>query len=207
MKQFGRSRTKLRQHEVPTAYHAMDPSVAAAHLGVDPRTGLAPDEAMRRRERFGPNAISARKGQPAIVRFLLQFHAPLIYILIAASIVAMLLHEYIDAAVIFAVVFVNAIIGFVQEKKALAAIDALSRTMKSEATIRRDGRKERVDSTELVPGDIVLLESGDKVPADLRLLSCKDLHAEESMLTGESLPVAKRTDAIDESAKIGRAHV
>jgi len=125
------------------------------------------------------------------VRFLLQFHQPLIYILLAATVVTFVLGEYVDGAVIFGVVMINAVIGFVQEAKALKAIGALAKTLVTQTTIVRSGRKQRINSADIVPGDIVLLQSGDKVPADLRLLRCRDLHIAEAALTGESVPSEK----------------
>jgi cation-transporting ATPase F len=150
-----------------------------------------------RQERFGPNAITQRKGQGPLVRFLLEFHQPLIYILLAAALITAFLHEWVDTGVILGVVLVNAIIGFVQESKALKAIDALARAMTSDATVLRAGEKKRISSTELVPGDVVFLQSGDKVPADLRLLVCRELQADESTLTGESVPIEKHAGALE----------
>ena len=131
------------------------------------------------------------------MRFLLQFHQPLIYILLAAGTVTALLQEWVDAGVIFGVVLVNAFIGFIQEAKAVKAIEALARTMTTEATVLRAGEKQRISSAEVVPGDIVLLQSGDKVPADMRLFQTRDLQVDESALTGESVPVDKKPDVLD----------
>jgi Ca2+-transporting ATPase len=144
-----------------------------------------------RLETFGPNAITARKGQGPLLRFLLQFHQPLIYILIASGLVTAFLGEWIDSGVIFGVVLMNAFVGFIQEAKAVNALAALTRTMTTEATVLRQGEKRRLPATELVPGDIVFLQSGDKVPADLRLFQVRNLQIAESALTGESAPVAK----------------
>jgi len=149
-----------------------------------------------RQERFGPNAITQRKGQGPLVRFLLQFHQPLVYILLAAAVITALLQEWVDSGVIFAVVLMNAVIGFVQESKALKAIDALARAMTSEATVLRAGEKKHISATELVPGDVVFLQSGDKVPADLRLLVCRELQTDESTLTGESVPIEKHAETL-----------
>src|SRR5690606_25540645 len=104
--------------------------------------------------------------------------------------------EWVDAAVIFGVVVVNALVGFIQESKAEKAIEALSQMVTTEATVRRDGRKQRVNSVELVPGDVVLLQSGDKVPADVRLFHVRSLQVDESALTGESVPVQKHADPL-----------
>ena len=150
-----------------------------------------------RQERFGPNAITQRKGHGPLVRFLLEFHQPLIYILLAAALITALLQEWVDSGVILGVVLVNAIIGFVQESKALKAIDALARAMTSEATVLRAGEKKRISATELVPGDVVFLQSGDKVPADLRLLVCRELQTDESTLTGESVPIEKHAETLE----------
>ena len=153
--------------------------------------GLDQFAVRHRLETFGPNAITAQKGQGPFIRFLLQFHQPLIYILIASGLVTAFLGEWIDSGVIFGVVLMNAVVGFIQEAKAVNALAALTRTMTTDATVLRQGEKRRLPATELVPGDIVFLQSGDKVPADLRLFRVRDLQIAESALTGESAPVAK----------------
>ena len=163
----------------------------------DAHRGLSAEESRRRLERDGPNRISTRRQRPWWVRLLLQFHAPLIYILLAASLVTLLLGERLDSAVIFAVVLVNALIGYVQEARAVKAIDALARSMKMESVVVRDGRRTRIDAAGLVVGDVVAIEAGDRVPADLRLLVARELHVDESALTGESKAVSKRCDALD----------
>jgi cation-transporting ATPase F len=188
---------------LPTlAWHAVHATGVAREVACDPRTGLSAAEAEARLARHGPNTISARRGRPWWVRFLLQFHAPLVYILLVAGAVTFWLAEYTDSAVIMGVVLANALIGFVQEQKAVAAIDALARSMRIEATVRRDGDRRRIDAADLVVGDVVLLEPGDKVPADLRLLdgAVKDLRIDESTLTGESKAVAKDAAALPEAA-------
>jgi Ca2+-transporting ATPase len=166
-------------------------------LGPDIDNGLDGFEVMHRRERFGDNILTQRKGRGPLLRFLLQFHQPLVYILLAASLVTAFLQEWVDSGVILGVVLVNAAIGFLQEAKAVKAIEALARAMTSEATVLRAGEKRRISSTELVPGDVVLLASGDKVPADLRLIRCRELEIDESTLTGESVPVQKRIGVLD----------
>jgi len=153
--------------------------------------GLDRFEVEHRLATFGPNAITAQKGQGPLIRFLLQFHQPLIYILIASGLVTGFLGEWVDSGVIFGVVLVNAIVGYIQEAKAVNALAALARTMTTEATVLRQGEKRRIPATELVPGDIVFLQSGDKVPADMRLFQVRDLQIAEAALTGESAPVAK----------------
>ncbi len=159
--------------------------------------GLDQFEIKHLQETFGPNALTAKKGKGPLKRFLLQFHQPLIYILIVSGIITALLQEWVDSGVIFGVVLVNAIIGYIQEAKAVNALAALARTMTTEATVLRQGEKKHIPATELVPGDIVLLASGDKVPADMRLLAVKDLRVDESALTGESLPVEKKEGELD----------
>jgi cation-transporting ATPase F len=144
-----------------------------------------------RQAHFGPNTLSEKRKQGPLVRFLLQFHQPLVYVLLLAAVVTGLFQEWIDAAVILGVVVINAIVGFIQEAKALGAIEALAKSVASEATVMRGGQKLRLPAASLVPGDVVLLQSGDKVPADLRLLRTRELQIDESALTGESLPSQK----------------
>ena len=177
-------------------WHQIDSSEAAGLLGVDTARGLDVHEHGRRLEHFGPNTITQKKGKGPLVRFLLQFHQPLVYILIAAGVITGVLGEWVDSSVIFGVVLVNALIGFLQEAKAVSAIEALAGSVRTEATVLRAGRRERVDAADIVPGDIVFLQSGDKVPADLRLFMVKELRTDESALTGESLPVEKLTEAL-----------
>lgn len=181
-----------------TAWHSLDVPAVAAALGVDARLGLSDADAAERLKRYGPNVITPRRGTPAIVRFLLQFHAALVYILLAAAAATIVLGEYVDAAVIFGVVLVNAVIGFVQESKAVRAIEALAKSMRIEATVRRSGQRRRLSAAEIVPGDVVLLEPGDRVPADMRLVVVRDLHTDESLLTGESMPIPKQAAAVAE---------
>jgi Ca2+-transporting ATPase len=163
----------------------------AGSLGTDETSGLDAGEVAKRVELHGPNLVTAKSGAPPWLRFLLQFHQPLVYILLAAGAITAFLGEYVDSAVIFGVVIINAIVGFIQEAKAEKAIEALSRMVVTAATVRRGGRKLRIPSAELVPGDVVLLQSGDLVPADLRLVSVTSLQVDESALTGESMPVQK----------------
>ena len=173
------------------SWHSLAADEVVAAMASDARNGLAEAEAVDRTTRFGVNELTRSTGQSALVRFLLQFKQPLVIILMAAALVTLVLSEYIDAVVIFLVVLTNAVIGFVQEAKAIKAIEALSRAMTSEATVIRDGRKQRLASRLLAPGDIVLLQSGDKVPADMRLTEIRELQIDESALTGESVPVQK----------------
>ena len=185
------------------AWHRIGTEEAARRLETDPRRGLSADEVRRRLATQGPNRIRSRPGTPAWKRFLLQFAQPLTYILLLAACVTGFLGVWVDSAVIALVVVVNAIVGFLQESKAEKAIEALGNLVMTEATVRRDGTQRRVPSEDLVPGDVVLLQSGDRVPADLRLSRVRSLQVDESALTGESVPVAKHADPLEED-KLGR---
>ena len=178
-------------------WHALAETEVVKLLDVDLQLGLSADEVRERQREHGPNRLTARRATPGWKRFLQQFHQPLVYILLVAAAVTLALHEYIDSAVIFLVVLVNAVVGYLQESKAEKAIEALARMVTTESTVRRNGRKECIPAEQLVPGDVALLQSGDKVPADLRLFRNKSLQVDESALTGESLPVQKRTNPLD----------
>src|SRR5262245_20516860 len=178
------------------AWHGLHAGEAVRLLDTDLESGLSEPVANMRLAKFGRNIVSRQSGTPEWKRFLLQFHAPLVYILLVAAGITAWLGEWIDSSVIFGVVFLNAVIGYLQESKAEHAIEALSRLVLTEATVRRGGRRRRVPSEQLVPGDIVLLQSGDRVPADLRLTSVHSLQIDESALTGESSPVHKHPDAV-----------
>jgi cation-transporting ATPase F len=163
-------------------------------LESDGASGLDMFEVAHRQAHFGSNRLTLKKGKSPLVLFLLQFHQPLVYILLGAAGVTFALQEWVDSGVIFAVVLVNAIIGFIQESKALKAIEALAHAMEGVATVVRAGKKEKIAAADVVPGDVVLLQSGDKVPADLRLLRSRELQVDESALTGESVPVQKQPE-------------
>ena len=160
-------------------------------LDTNIQQGLDVFEVKHRQERFGLNVLTPKRGQSPLVRFLLQFNNPLVIILLAASLVTAVLKDPTDAAVIFGVVLINAIIGYIQESRAEQAIAALAKTMTTEAAVIRSGKVVRLPAAELVPGDIVQLLSGARVPADLRLVASRDLQVTEAALTGESLPVDK----------------
>ena len=181
---------------VEKAWHQLPAEAVAKLLDVNVSTGLGPEEVRRRQKESGPNRVTAKRGPPAWLKFLRQFNQPLVYILLVAVGVTAFLGEWVDSSVIFGVVFINAIVGFLQEAKAEKAIEALAKMVATETTVRRDSRKLRIHSEELVPGDVVLLQSGDRVPADLRLFHVRNLHLDESALTGESLPVAKHPDPL-----------
>jgi Ca2+-transporting ATPase len=188
-------------HEKP--WHSLTSTDVVSVFESHESKGLSEQVATDRAAQFGLNELTRSKGQGPVIRFLLQFKQPLVIILLVATFITLFLAEYVDAGVIFAVVMVNAIIGFVQEAKAMKAIEALSRAMTSEATIIRNGEKKRIAAVQLVPGDIVLLQSGDKVPADLRLIHTRELQIDESALTGESVPVQKEESILKADMVIG----
>jgi cation-transporting ATPase F len=178
------------------AWHQLHAEEALRLLEVDLRTGLDDGEVRRRQETFGLNRFAPRAGTPAWRRLAEQFNQPLVYLLLVAVVITALLGEWVDTGVIAGVVFANAVVGFLQETKAANAIASLSRLVATGATVRRGGRKQRVPSEELVPGDVVVLSPGDRVGADLRLFLLKDLQVDESALTGESVPVLKHPDPL-----------
>jgi magnesium-transporting ATPase (P-type) len=175
-------------------WHHLPREEIAELLESDGASGLDMFAVAHRQAHYGPNRLTLRKGKSPLLLFLLQFHQPLVYILLGAAAITFALQEWVDSGVIFAVVLVNAIIGFIQESKALKAIEALAYAMEGVATVVRAGKKEIIAAAELVPGDVVLLQSGDKVPADLRLLRTRELQVDESALTGESVPVQKQPE-------------
>ena len=173
------------------AHHSLAGHEVVLLLETDPHAGLTTAEAADRLGRFGPNVLPHVETAGALVRLLRQLQHPLIYVLLGAGATTAALGEVVDASVIFGVVVINAVVGFIQESKAEAALDALRAMVRTEARVVRNGRTDVVSSDELVPGDLVRLEAGDKVPADLRLLQLAELHVDESALTGESVPVVK----------------
>jgi Ca2+-transporting ATPase len=179
-------------------WHSISIQETVQSLKVDFDSGLNAAEVLKRQKIFGLNVLTPKKGKPAWLRFLMQFNQPLVYILLAAALVTFILKEWIDSSVIFGVVLINSIVGFLQESKALNALAALARSMTTQTSVLRDGVEKNIPSTELVPGDIVMVASGDKVPADMRLLKIRELQVNESALTGESLPVEKKTEPVAE---------
>ena len=165
-------------------------------------TGLTSQEATKRQEHYGSNELKGNPGKSPLVRFLLQFNQPLLYILLIAGVIKAFLGEWVNAGVIWGVTLINAIIGFVQESKAESAIAALASSVQTDATVLRDAQKVKIPSTELVPGDLVFLTSGDKVPADLRFVSARNLQVNESALTGESIAVEKNTQPLNPDAPL-----
>lgn len=165
--------------------------------------GLNEEDALKRLNTYGPNRLPEIKKRSMFVRFLLQFHNILIYVLMGSAVITALLDHLVDTLVILAVVIANAIIGFIQEGKAEKAMDAIRQMLAPRANVLRDGQRCNVAGEALVPGDIVLLEAGDKVPADLRLLSAHGMSVQEAILTGESVPVEKRIEPVATDAPLG----
>ncbi|NND85937.1 MAG: HAD-IC family P-type ATPase, partial [Nitrosopumilus sp.] len=181
------------QETPDTSWHSLTVEQVTTILDVNPEKGLSQSEASDRLRKFGENTISIKKEKSFLVSLLLQFKQPLVLILVIAGSITAALQEWVDTGVIFGVVIANAIIGFIQERKAGKAIQALSQIVKSENVVVRDNEKTRLLSRHIVEGDVVQLRSGDKIPADMRLVHTKDLKIDESILTGESISVQKQT--------------
>ena len=185
-----------------TPFHALPAEQALTHLDAT-AAGLDSTEADRRRERHGANRLPEPPRRHTLLRFLAHFNNVLIYVLLGAAVVTALLAHWVDTGVILAVVVINAIIGHIQEGRAEQAMAAIRDMLAPRSSVLRDGRRQTIDATELVPGDIVLVEAGDRVPADLRLLEARGLKAEEAILTGESMPVDKGTTPCAQDAALG----
>ncbi|GAB3707333.1 cation-transporting P-type ATPase [Corynebacterium nasicanis] len=184
------------------APHAQEISTVFSELGSRPG-GLSTAEAAATREQVGLNSLPQAVEETWGQRLLRQFRDPMIYVLLAAAVVTALLGEVVDTIVIAAVVIINALVGFVQEGKAANALAAIRDMLSPSSEVLRDGTWVTVDSAELVPGDVVRLRPGDKVPADLRLTETASLRLEESALTGESVPTDKQTGSVAEEADLG----
>jgi cation-transporting ATPase F len=169
----------------------------------DQTRGLTHDEACARLARFGANTLPENSQYGPFVVFLLQFNSPLIYVLMAASVVTALIGEWVDTAVILAVVLVNAVVGYIQEQRASKALEALAEFTRTQAIVIRDGEPHTIDSRDVVPGDVIILEAGDKVPADMRLWQVHELRIDESALTGESVPVDKHCTDLTSQTTLG----
>ena len=185
------------------AWHALSTEDTTAALDVDPERGLDESEIKARRARFGENRLEERAQRSALRRFLSHFNNLFIYLLLIAGVVTGLLGEYLDSAVIFGVVLIIAIIGFIQEGRAERALESVQKILSNEARVTRNGTEQKVAAEELVPGDIVHLDTGDRVPADLRLLRVKNFQTQEAALTGESTAVEKSIEPVDEDAELG----
>jgi cation-transporting ATPase F len=188
------------QEESGLSWHGLEVEHVARQLETDTESGLDPADAAARLARHGPNALTAAAGRPAWLRLALQFHQPLIYILIASGAVTAFFADWVDASVILGVVLINAAVGFIQEGRAEQALAALAKSVASQVTVTRGGCRQRLDAAQLVPGDLVWLTAGDKVPADLRLSTGHCLAASEAALTGESVPVAKGVEPLPADA-------
>ncbi len=186
-----------------TRWHSMEAQEVVKEFDTSESEGLSKDEAGKRLEEHGRNELPGGKKQSWWMRLLQQFNNVLIYVLLAAALITALMEHWIDMWVILAVVIINALIGFIQEGKAEKALEGIRNMLSIEAVVMRDGEKKTIDAEELVPGDIVFLKSGNKIPADIRLFKSKDLRVEESPLTGESTAVEKSTNAVSEDAVIG----
>jgi len=193
---------KTVAHVASTPWHDRSVEATLADLGVTP-AGLSESEAQARLVSRGPNRLPEPPRRSALTRFLLQFHNILIYVLLGSAVITALLDHVADTLVILAIVIANAIIGFVQEGKAEKAMEAIRRMLAPRASVLRGGERRTVDGEMLVPGDIVLLEAGDKVPAELRLLQTHGLQIQEAILTGESLPVEKHIEPVASDAALG----
>ncbi|WP_027109145.1 cation-transporting P-type ATPase [Lacticigenium naphthae] len=184
-------------------WFSLDSEAVEQELKTNTREGLSGQEVTARKEEYGKNELPEKEKEPEWKKFLEHFREVLIYILLIAAVVTFILGKYVDTGVILLVAIVNALIGYLQERKAEKALEGIREMLSLKATTLRNKEKKRIDSTELVPGDIVLLKAGDKVPADLRLVETERLKAEESPLTGESVSVEKATKAVDEDTVLG----
>ncbi|WP_420578858.1 cation-transporting P-type ATPase [Oceaniradius stylonematis] len=185
------------------SWHDQPFSEALTRFGTRVEQGLDENGARQRLARYGPNRLPEPKRAGPLARFARQFHNVLIYVLMAAGTTTAMLGHWIDTAVILAVVMVNAIIGFVQEGKAESALAAIRDMLAPRATVLRDGRRRTVPGEDIVPGDIVIVEAGDRIPADLRLCETRGVKIEEAVLTGESVPVDKATGPVAADAPLG----
>lgn len=179
------------------AWHARTSEDVCRAFDVSVDAGLSDHDVERRRREHGINELPRQRKQSAFSRFLQQFRNPLVYILLISGLVTIILGGITDASVILGVVLINALIGFIQEGKAVEALEALAGSVGTDARVIRNGRKQQVAVVDLVPGDVVVLESGDRVPADMRLVHARDLAIAEAALTGESVPVEKRIVPLD----------
>ncbi|TCS36537.1 calcium-translocating P-type ATPase/potassium/sodium efflux P-type ATPase,TIGR01523 [Paucimonas lemoignei] len=185
------------------AWHAMEADVVAARLATDPHAGLDEEDARRRLERYGLNRLPPSRRRPWWLRVLLQFHNVLIYVMLAAALITASLGHGVDTGVLIAAVLVNACIGFVEEGKAEQSLDAIRNMLSLRAAVVRGGKRLDLASEELVPGDLVFLASGDKVPADMRIVGGKNPRVNEAALTGESNVVEKTVAPVAENAVLG----
>ncbi len=192
----------VQEQQAHTAWHNLQIDQVFEQLQSS-ENGLPETEATERLIRFGPNRLKPAKKRGPLIQFASQFHNVLIYVLLGAAVMTAFLEHWVDTGVILAVVFLNALIGFIQEGKAEKALEAIRNMLSQQAAVVRTGKTELIPADQLVPGDVVLLQPGDKVPADLRLFHIKELRADEAMLTGESVPTEKAIKPIAENAVVG----
>ena len=184
------------------APHAYVSGAVLAAFDVDAGTGLAEDEVQRRRERYGTNRLASRRTMPAIRVLLRQFASPVVYLLVAAMLLAVFMQEWTQGVAVAVVLAINTAIGFTTELRATRSMEALRRMAHHQTRVLRAARTQSVAAEDLVPGDIIVLEAGDRIPADLRIVAGADLASDESALTGELMPVAKHTDALPADTRL-----
>ncbi|MFW5785029.1 MAG: cation-translocating P-type ATPase [Chitinispirillaceae bacterium] len=196
------SQTQQNKIEIIKAAHSRDSQTVLKHYNSSPE-GISEQEAKRRLELYGANRLPAKKELHPVLKFLSQFNNVLIYVLLVSAVISVLLNHLIDAWIILAVVVINGTIGYIQEGKAEKALEAVKNMLSLSARVRRGGERSEIDAESLVPGDIVLIKSGDKIPADLRLLDVNGLSVNEASLTGESENVFKTPEPVKEDAPLG----
>jgi len=194
--------TIVNRSEV-TAWHSIAADEVLKLLDSSAQSGLASSDVSGRLEKFGHNRLPEAIKKGPLKRFLMQLNNILVYVLLAAAFVKLMVGVWLDAAIILCVVMINSLLGFIQEGRAEKALDAIRNMLSGKARTLRDRQVRIVPSEDLVPGDMVLLESGDKVPADIRLIEVRNLRTDEAALTGESLPTDKSTAAVSEKATVG----
>jgi magnesium-transporting ATPase (P-type) len=187
------------------AWYVMDASEVFEKTGSRPE-GLSENECRRRLEQYGPNRLPEGKKRGPVIRFFSQFNNLLIYVLLVSAVITALMAHWVDSGVIFGVVLINAVIGFIQEGKAEKAMEAIKNMLTFQSSVIRDGSRVQVPADAVVPGDVVLVESGDKIPADMRLFKVKDLFVDEAMLTGESVPVEKSANVVSPDTVLAERH-
>lgn len=193
---------EVKPEGIKAVWHGISIDSALKQLEAS-ASGLKQDEVAARFAQYGANRLPEAARRSALMRFMLQFHNILIYVLIGCAVVTAFLGHWVDTGVILAVVIANAIIGYIQEGKAEKAMDAIRHMLAPHANVIRGGERVSIEGEKLVPGDVVLLEAGDKVPADLRLLAAHSILMQEAILTGESVPVEKHTEPVAEDAPLG----
>ena len=189
----------MQTHHDTPAWHALDGASCLQQLDSQ-SNGLTAEQVRQRVQQYGPNSLPSAPPLPAWRRFLRQMQNTLIYVLLGCAGLTLLLGHWLDSLVILGVVLINALVGFIQEGRAEQAMRAIAGLLSLHCRVRREHGLQELPAEQLVPGDIVLLEEGDRVPADLRLLNCRDLRIEEAALTGESLPADKQSEPVSSSA-------